>query len=214
MSTYVRSTDAERDRQETELFWFRLRYRIRTIRATDFVYAFERGHSMSPSTEIPRSQALIEKEDGGGSTDGLSWRERLEKSQEETYPSGGATTSHAGLRLEFERDAIAERLERVTHPTASWPQLLTSLEQALDRLFRLSSSVTGPTIESRRRSPKTQLKYTLWTVARVATVSAGTSMRALTKSRTTSSMSVIVSDASTTVTSVCCSADAEPLSRK
>jgi len=38
---------------------------------------------MSPSTEILRSQALIEKEDGGGSTDGLSWRERLEKSQEE-----------------------------------------------------------------------------------------------------------------------------------
>lgn len=158
MSTYVRSTDAERDRQETELFGLDCDIEYGQFELTDFVYAFERGHSMSPSTEILRSQALIEKDDGGGSTDGLSWRERLEKSQEETYRPVGQQHHTQGLRLEFERDAIAERFERVTHPTASWPQLLTSLEQALDRAipvvvkcdrsdYRVKASITEDTVE-------------------------------------------------------------------
>jgi len=133
MSTYVRSTDADRVVEETSLLGIDCNVEYGQFELTDFVYAFERGHSMSPSTEVLRSQALIEQEDEGPSTSGLSWQERLDEAEQEVYRPVGQQHHTQGLRLQFDRGTIADRFGRVTHPTASWPQLLTSLEQALDR---------------------------------------------------------------------------------
>ncbi|GAB6878228.1 hypothetical protein JCM17823_05020 [Halorubrum gandharaense] len=158
MSTYIRPTDAERAQEETTLFGLRCEVEYGQFELTDFVYAFERGHSMSASTEILRSEALIEKDEDGGSTAGMSWRERLEKSQEETYRPIGQQHHTQGLRLRFDRDAITDRFGQVTHPTASWPQLLTSLEQSFDRAipvvvkcdrsdYRVKASITEDAVE-------------------------------------------------------------------
>lgn len=158
MSTYVRPTDAERDHGERTLFGLECDLEYGQFELTDFVYAFERGHSMSASTEILRSEALIEKDGDGGSTAGMSWREKLQKSQEETYRPVGQQHHTQGLRLRFNRDAVAERFGQVTHQTASWPQLLTSLEQAFDRAipvvvkcdrsdYRVKASITESAVE-------------------------------------------------------------------
>ena len=158
MSTYVRPTDAERDHDKATLFGLECELEYGQFELTDFVYAFERGHSMSPSTKILRSEALIEKDDDGGETAGMSWRERLQKSQEEMYRPVGQQHHTQGLRLRFDRSAIADRFGQVTHPTASWPQLLTSLEQAFDRAipvvvkcdrsdYRVKASITENSVE-------------------------------------------------------------------
>ena len=113
---------------------------------------------MSASTEILRSEALIEKDDDGGDPSGMSWRERLEKSQEEMHRPVGQQHHTQGLRLRFDRGAIADRFDHVTHSTASWPQLLTSLEQAFDRAipvvvkcdrsdYRVKASITENSVE-------------------------------------------------------------------
>ena len=158
MSTYVRPTDAERDRSERQLFGIDCEIEYGQFEITDFVYAFERGHSMSASTSILRSQALIEQDDGGKSTTGLSWRDRLDEAEQEVYRPVGQQHHTQGLRLSFDRDTISERFEQATHETASWPQLLTSLEQALDRAipvvvkcdrsdYRVKASITNEAIE-------------------------------------------------------------------
>ncbi|MCL9817774.1 DEAD/DEAH box helicase [Natronocalculus amylovorans] len=158
MSTYVRPTDAERDRSERQLFDIDCKIEYGQFEITDFVYAFERGHSMSASTNILRSQALIEQDDGGNSTTGLSWRDRLDEAEQELYRPVGQQHHTQGLRLSFDRDTIFERFEQATHETVSWPQLLTSLEQALDRAipvvvkcdrsdYRVKASITNETIE-------------------------------------------------------------------
>ncbi|WP_254863100.1 DEAD/DEAH box helicase [Halovivax gelatinilyticus] len=158
MSTYVRPTDAERERLETSIFGIDCSVEYGQFELTDFVYAFERGHSASPSTEILRSQALIEKDEGETSKSGLSWRDRLEQAQEEMYRPVGQQHHTQGLRLEFDREEVSERYDAVTHPTASWPQLLTSLEQALDRAipvvvkcdrsdYRVKASVSEDAVE-------------------------------------------------------------------
>lgn len=158
MSTYVRSTEADRKRDNKTLFGLNCATEYGQFELTDFVYAFERGHSMSSSTEILRSEALIEQDDKGGSQPELSWRDRLDEAEEEMYRPVGQQHHTQGLRLEFDRDAVAERFVEVSHPSASWPQLLTSLEQALDRAipvvvkcdrsdYRVKASVSEDTVE-------------------------------------------------------------------
>ena len=158
MSTYVRPTDAERDHSERQLFGIDCEIEYGQFEITDFVYAFERGHSMSASTDILRSQALIEQNDGGNSTSGLSWRDRLDEAEQEVHRPVGQQHHTQGLRLSFDRDAISKRFEQADHETASWPQLLTSLEQALDRAipvvvkcdrsdYRVKASITNDAIE-------------------------------------------------------------------
>ena len=132
MSTYVRPTDAEQERSQMTLFGMDCTVEYGQYELTDFVFAFERGHSMSPSTKILRSQALIERIDDR-SPDGRSWRDRLKDAQEEVYRPVGQQHHTQGLRLTLDRETVAERFSRVSIPTASWPQLLISLEQALDR---------------------------------------------------------------------------------
>lgn len=158
MSTYVRPTDANRVSEETALFEMKCDVEYGQFELTDFVYAFERGHSMSASTDILQSQALIEQDDNGAPKSGLSWEERLDEAEEEVYRPVGQQHHTQGLRLRFDRDMIAERFERVTHPTASWPQLLTSLEQAFNRAipvvvkcdrsdYRVKAAITDTAVE-------------------------------------------------------------------
>ena len=158
MSTYVRPTNGDQDSLETKLFGIDCNVEYGQFQLTDFVYAFERGHSMSADTNILRSQALIEKVDNSESRSELSWRDRLEEAQEEIYRPVGQQHYTQGIRIEFNRSTVAERFEKITHSTASWPQVLTSLEQALNRAipvvvkcdrsdYRVKTSITEDTIE-------------------------------------------------------------------
>ncbi len=100
------------------------------LKVTDFVYAFDRRHSSSPNKETLRSEALIER-DSSTSTEGLSWEERLEDADTEEYAPVGQQYHTQGITLEFALEDVRTRLNQLDHETASWPQALVSLEQAL-----------------------------------------------------------------------------------
>lgn len=102
------------------------------LEVTDFVFAFERRHSASPDKEVLRSEALIER-DSTTEDSGRSWQERLEDADTEEYAPVGQQYHTQGITLRFEFDDVRSRFDRLTHETASWPQALVSLEQALDK---------------------------------------------------------------------------------
>ncbi|QSG13724.1 Distinct helicase family with a unique C-terminal domain including a metal-binding cysteine cluster [Halapricum desulfuricans] len=99
---------------------------------TDFVYAFERGHSRSPDRTTLRSEALIEREKGG-SSEGLSWEERLEDVSKETYAPVGQRYHTQGLKLNLPRSELEERLSEALPDETDWPQAIASFEQALTK---------------------------------------------------------------------------------
>jgi hypothetical protein len=127
---------------------------------TDFVYAFERGHSRSPDRKLFRSEALIERDESSGPTDGssVSWRDELDNVTKETYAPVGQRYHTQGLELTFSRQGFAERLEGFDADELPWTTALASLEQAVIKAvaivaesdqqdFRVKTTLTEDTIE-------------------------------------------------------------------
>ncbi|WP_224333534.1 DEAD/DEAH box helicase [Haloprofundus halobius] len=160
MSTYIETIDdGGMETKETTLFGLPCEVEYGQYEITDFVYAFERGHSTSPDTTVIRSEALIEEDESEtSSSSGLSWRDRLNEAEAQKYRPVGQQYHTQGLTLRFDRKALEERYNHVSHDTKSWPQALTSLEQALQRAvaivaecdrsdFRIKSTTTGDTVK-------------------------------------------------------------------
>jgi|AntDeeMinimDraft_5_1070356.scaffolds.fasta_scaffold01905_2 hypothetical protein len=123
------------------------------LEVTDFVYAFERWHTRGSDKEVLRSEAVIERDEAGGST-GSSWEERMADVEEETYRPVGQQYFTQGLTIRFDEAAVRERYATLAHDTVSWPQALVSLEQAMEKAiaivaecdrddFRVKASTTG-----------------------------------------------------------------------
>jgi hypothetical protein len=102
------------------------------------VYAFERGHSASPDTNLLRSEALIER-DGETDTSGQSWQERLDDADTEEYAPVGQQYQTQGLTMTFDIEGHVGRVDDLDYETASWPQALVSLEQALGKAISVSA---------------------------------------------------------------------------
>ncbi len=160
MSTYIEPKDtADKTVQEVTVFGVPCEVEYGQYELTDFVYAFERGHSNSPDTKVIRSEALVEEDESeGASTSGLSWRDRLDEAEAQQYRPVGQQYHTQGLILRFDRETLEKRYEQATHEPKSWPQALTSLEQALQRAvaivaecdrsdFRVKSTTTGTKVE-------------------------------------------------------------------
>jgi hypothetical protein len=139
MTTHVSTADtSQRESTTTQLFDLDCDVGYTSMEVTDFVYAFERGHSSSPTTDTLRSEALIERD---SSTDDShkSWEERLEDADTEEYAPVGQQYHTQGLTLTFDLDPIQVRLDTLEHESASWPQALISLEQALDQAIAVTA---------------------------------------------------------------------------
>jgi hypothetical protein len=141
MTTSIRADDSTPpvETRKTQMFGLPCEVTYAELEVTDFVYAFERGHSSSPSTETLRSEALIER-DGGRNTSGQSWEERLDDADTEEYAPVGQQYHTQGLTISFDADTLEGRFEQLDHETASWSQALTSLEQALNKAIAVSAS--------------------------------------------------------------------------
>jgi hypothetical protein len=141
MTTSIRTDDSTPpvETRDTKLFGLPCEVTYGELEVTDFVYAFERGHSASPDTETLRSEALIER-DGSRDTSGLSWQERLDDADAEEYAPVGQQYHTQGLTLIFGGEALEKRFDRLDQEVATWPQALTSLEQALSKAI----AVTAP----------------------------------------------------------------------
>ena len=158
LSTHVRQSDGTvREQTERSLFGLPCQVKYGQFEITDFVYAFERGHSASPDTTLLRAEALIETDESDGATGG-SWRDQLDESEEESYRPVGQQYHTQGLVVRFDQADLAERFEAVEDDTAMWSQALTSLEQALQRAiaivaecdrsdFRVRTVTTDETVE-------------------------------------------------------------------
>jgi len=158
MSTHVsRPDDEEADSRSIELFGLECALQRGEYTVTDFVYAFERGHSQSPDRTTLRSEALIERTDKGND-DGASWSERLDDVTQETYAPVGQRYHTQGLQLQLSRDAVRQRLEQLESDQPPWPQVLASLEQALTKTvaivancdqqdFRVKTTLTDDTVD-------------------------------------------------------------------
>ncbi|WP_276249162.1 DEAD/DEAH box helicase [Haladaptatus sp. YSMS36] len=160
MSTHVDWGDHEaRASSQSTMFGIPCTIDYGQFRLTDFVYAFERGHSMSPTTDLIQSEALIETEDEElSSSSSVSWRDEMEADDAEQYRPVGQQYHTQGLRIEFDRADFEARYSRAKHETRSWPQALTSLEQAVNRAiaveaecdlqdFRLKTSLEDDVVE-------------------------------------------------------------------
>lgn len=160
MSTYVETIEGEtRETEETTLFGVSCEVEYGQYELTDFVYAFERGHSTSPDTRVIRSEALIEEDESdSASSSGLSWRDRLDEAEAQKYRPVGQQYHTQGLVLRFDREELEQRYNQADHSPKSWPQALTSLEQALQRAvaivaecdrsdFRIKSTTTSDAVE-------------------------------------------------------------------
>lgn len=155
-STYVdEPTDstAIRAAEITSLFGLDCDLTYGELEVTDFVYAFERWHSKGTEKETLRSEALIERDESSTTSAG-SWRERMDDVEEEIYRPIGQQYFTQGLVMRFSEPAVRERYEQVGHESASWPQALVSLEQALEKSiaivaecdrddFRVKATTTG-----------------------------------------------------------------------
>jgi ATP-dependent helicase YprA (DUF1998 family) len=158
MTTHVSKPDGERALKDSAtIFDLDCTIRRGEFTVTDFVYAFERGHSQSPNRETIRSEALIER---NKSTDnsGASWRDRLDNVTEETYAPVGQRYHTQGIELQFSREAINERLTQTGLDEIPWPQILASLEQSLTKAvavvaeadqqdFRVKTTLTDDAVE-------------------------------------------------------------------
>jgi len=135
MSTHIgHPEESGSERTETSLFGFVCDVEYGQYEVTDFVYAFERGHSRSPDTDIYRSEALIEEdEESDSSGSDMSWRDRLDEAEEEKYRPVGQQYHTQGTVLRFDKEKMEERYEKATHEPKSWPQALISIEQAMRR---------------------------------------------------------------------------------
>ena len=140
MTTSISADDsmAPVETRETELFDVPCEVEYDELEVTDFMYAFERGHSSSPDTETLRSEALIER-DSETDTTGQSWQERLDDADTEEYAPVGQQYHTQGLTISFEIDELAARFNEIDHETASWPQALISLEQAFSKAIAVSA---------------------------------------------------------------------------
>jgi hypothetical protein len=155
MTTSVSSESSQsaRTAATTEVFGLECDANYGELQVTDFVYAFERRHGASPDKQVLRSQAVIER-DSSDSTAGQSWEERLEEADTEEYAPVGQQYHTQGITLRFDLGSVSERFDSADHDTASWPQALVSLEQALDKAiavvaqcdrsdFRVTADRTG-----------------------------------------------------------------------
>ncbi|KTG11399.1 ATP-dependent helicase [Haloprofundus marisrubri] len=135
MSTHVKNTEttATKESFETELFGVSCDVEYGELEVTDFVYAFERGHSRSPDKKTLHSEALIEQESDDSISASGSWLDRLNEAEEEVYRPVGQRYHTQGLSLNFSVDELQSRLEKVDHDTVSWTQALVSLQQALEK---------------------------------------------------------------------------------
>ncbi|OAQ53946.1 ATP-dependent helicase [Natrinema mahii] len=132
MTTSVRPSGSQSTQASPTVFGIPCEANYGELEITDFVYAFERRHSASPDKEVLRSEALIER-DSSSSNSGRSWEDRLEEADTEEYAPVGQQYNTQGITLRFDLDEVQARFEQVDHETASWPQALVSLEQALDK---------------------------------------------------------------------------------
>lgn len=147
-------------RKDSELFGLPVTIGRGEFEVTDFVYAFERGHSQSPDRETLHSEALIEQDasrSGGGD---LSWEDRLEDVSEEKYAPVGQRYHTRGLQITFPRGDVHARIEQARDAGGAdlWPQALASLEQAVKKAvtivadcdlqdFRVKASLEPETVE-------------------------------------------------------------------
>ena len=154
------SATADSNVSETTLFGLPVEVRHDEFNVTDFVYAFERGHSQSPDRETIQSQALIEADGGQSDNSSLSWEERLEDVSEEKYAPVGQRYHTRGLKLTFSRGDIQHRLEEIADEDLDelWPEALASLEQAVKKAvaviadsdlqdFRVTTSLTADAVD-------------------------------------------------------------------
>lgn len=129
-------SDSSAKHESRTVFGLDCKTRYEELEVTDFVYAFDRRHSASPNKETLKSEALIER-DSSASTEGLSWEERLEDADTEEYAPVGQQYHTQGITLRFDLEDIQARLDQLDHDTASWPQALVSLEQALNKAIAI-----------------------------------------------------------------------------
>jgi hypothetical protein len=158
LSTHVRQVDSRvREAVDRSLFGLSCHTEYGQFEITDFVYAFERGHSASPDTSLYHSEALIEQDEASEPAGG-SWRDQLDEAEAETYRPVGQQYHTQGLVIRFDRTDLTQRFDAVTRDEATWPQALTSLEQALQRAiaivaecdrsdFRVKTVTTDETVE-------------------------------------------------------------------
>lgn len=127
--------------KETTLFDMGCTVTYGELEVTDFVYAFERGHSASTDTEIRRSEALIESPEGEEEEEvsNQSWEQRLNDADTEQYAPVGQQYHTQGLTIRFDATDFEHRLEAVDHDTVSWPQALVSTEQALRKAIAVAA---------------------------------------------------------------------------
>jgi hypothetical protein len=158
-STYIEEpTDETAIRKTAELSLFDLEGTLEygQLEVTDFVYAFERWHAQSTDKEVLRSEAVIEEDEASTGT-GSSWRDRMEDVEEEIYRPIGQQYFTQGLTLRLDGAEARSRYQDLTHESASWPQAMVSLQQALEKAiaivaecdrddFRVKASMTGDEI--------------------------------------------------------------------
>lgn len=158
MSTHVeRPDDSVISSDSVDLFDLDLAVRRGEFTVTDFVYAFERGHTQSPDRKTLRSEALIERTEGSQRSR-QSWEDRLDDVTEETYAPVGQRYHTQGIQLQIDRELIRERLDQNAPADATWSQALASLEQALTKAvaivaesdqqdFRVKTTVSDETVD-------------------------------------------------------------------
>lgn len=157
MSTHISPAGTSLEASTEDMFDLSVTVERGEFVITDFVYAFERGHSQSPDRETLRSEALIEGTDDQGDSDDISWRD-VNDVTEETYAPIGQRYHTRGMKLTLDRESVASRLGESSTDGDTWPQVLASLEQAVTKSvtvvadcdqqdFRVKTTVTPDTLE-------------------------------------------------------------------
>ncbi|WP_254523993.1 DEAD/DEAH box helicase [Natrinema caseinilyticum] len=145
--TAVKMTD------DRSIFGMDAQFAYGQLEVTDFVYAFERWHTRGDEKDVLRSEAVIERDEAGGSSGG-SWQDRMQDVEEELYRPVGQQYFTQGLAIRFDESEVRARYEEAAHESVSWPQALVSLEQSLEKAiaivaecnrddFRVKASTTG-----------------------------------------------------------------------
>jgi ATP-dependent helicase YprA (DUF1998 family) len=133
ISTYIAENEGGAT-EETTLFDLDCQVGYGQHELTDFVYAFERGHSSSPDMDVYRSEALIEEDEESSTPEtDMDWRDKLDEAEKERYRPVGQQYHTQGTVISFDREQVEVRYEGADHEPKSWSQALTSIEQAMKR---------------------------------------------------------------------------------
>lgn len=138
-STYIEEPEYDSAVTESapcELFGIEGEYTYGQLEVTDFVYAFERWHTMSTEKDVLRSEAVIERDESSNQS-AASWRERMTDVDEDLYRPVGQQYFTQGLVIRLDESTVRARYDTVGYDNASWPQAMVSLEQAFKKAIAI-----------------------------------------------------------------------------